>query len=86
MGQGNFQNLHANWVAVADIRLTSHDRDALHYLLKLQYIHVSVSAVMIPGNTQHFQEKCAGKHTLPSTDYLECAHPDPSEDYTLIAK
>lgn len=41
---------------------------------------------MIPGNTQHFQEKCAGKHTLPSTDYLECAHPDPSEDYTLIAK
>lgn len=41
---------------------------------------------MIPGNTQHFQEKCAGKHTLPFTDYLECTHPDSSEDYTLITK
>lgn len=28
MGQGNFQNLHANRVAAADMRLTSHDRDA----------------------------------------------------------
>lgn len=70
MGQGNFQNSHANRGAVANTRLTSHDRDALHYLLKLQYIHVSVSVVMIPGNTQHFQEKCAGKltttfHRLP---------------------
>jgi hypothetical protein len=29
MGQGNFKNLHANRVAVADTGLTSHDRDAL---------------------------------------------------------
>lgn len=40
---------------------------------------------MIPGNTQHIQEKCAGQRTLYFTDYLERTPPNPA-DYTLIAK
>lgn len=48
----------------------------------MQYVHVLDNVVTIPGYAQHFQEKYAGKLTLPFPDYLEWTHPDPSREYT----
>lgn len=48
------------------------------YLLQMQYIPILANAVTIPGNTQHFKGKCAGKLTLPFADYLGRTYSDSS--------
>lgn len=59
MGQGKFQNSHANREAAADI--DSHHMTEMYFeSSKNALLSILVNVVMTPGTTQHFKDQSGG--------------------------